>query len=39
MSICVQNHWGYFERPDISTLESDMKSVFLEISKDQLEVN
>ena len=39
VAVCVQNHSSYFERPDISILESDMESVFSEISKDQLQVN
>ena len=38
VAVCVQNHLSYFERPDISSLESDMESVFIEISKDQLQV-
>ena len=39
VAVCVQNHLSYFGRPDISILESDMESVFIEISKDQLQVN
>ena len=39
VAVCVQNPLSYFERPDISILESDMESVFIEISKDQLQVN
>ena len=39
VAVCVQHHLGYFERPDISILESDTESIFIEISKDQFQVN
>ena len=38
-AVCVQSHLHYFERPDISTIESDMETVFIEISKDQLQID
>ena len=39
VAVCVQSHLHYFERPDISTIESDMETVFIEISKDQLQID
>ena len=39
VAVCVQSHLHYFERPDISTTESDMETVFIEISKDQLQID
>ena len=35
----VQSHLHYFERPDISTIESDMETVYIEISKEQLQID
>ena len=39
VAVCVQRHLHYFEIPDISTIESDMETVFIEISKDQLQID
>ena len=39
VAVCVQNHLHYFERPDISAIDSDIETVFIEISKDQLQID
>ena len=39
VAVGVQSHLHYFERPDISTIESYMETGFIEISKDQLQID
>ena len=35
MTVCIEEHLNYFERRDISLFESDLKSIFIEIDKEQ----
>ena len=39
MEFCVQNKLSYSKMPFISTLEINLKLVFIETSEDQLQVN
>ena len=36
VAVCIEEHFSYFERPDISLFESDLESIFIEIDKEQL---
>ena len=39
VAVCIKDHLNYFERPDVSLLESDLESVFIEIDKEKLGLN